>query len=422
MAGPKNALSRRNFVRAMVAIGLPPTVWASCLDGIIDGRMSSSRGSPAASRDAGWLPGQRIPKRPFGSTGDRVSILALGGFVDTVANPEILDLAYAQGITYWETTLLRGGQGYGAYFARHPDHRANIFLLAKTRGPSAATAEADLVRTLSEIGSGYVDFFIIQGIDDPTVLGPEIRDWAERAKREGRIRFFGFSTHSNMQSCLASASKLDWIDGAMTTYNYRLMQDPAMEDAIAACADRGIAITAIKSQALPTNPVATLGAGSAAALRFLSTFEGEDANPFEVRLRAVWSNPNVASICSMMSSRDEIEGNAKAARQGPLAMKTEAGLSAHARTTAATYCMGCTTLCQRGSLADVPIGDVMRYLMYARGYGDPARARDAFARMPRGRLATLTNRDYSKAERDCPQGLPIAALMDEALRDFAQEA
>jgi hypothetical protein len=378
--------------------------------------------STADSNASDSFPGRRIPTRPFGSTGERVSMLALGGFVDSLANPEILDLAYAQGITYWETTLLRGGHGYGAYFARHPDHRPTIFLLAKTRGTSAAAAEADLSRTLAEVGSSYVDFFVLQGVDDPEVLGAEIRDWAERAKRARRIRFFGFSTHANMQRCLAVASDLEWIDGVMTTYNYRLMQDPAMEDAISACAERGIAITAIKSQALPTNPRATLGTESTDALRFLSKFDGPDANPFHVRLRAVWSNPNIASICSMMGSRGEIEGNAKAARQGSLGAKVATGLNAHARATAATYCTGCTMLCQRGALANVPIGKVMRYLMYARGYGDSARAQDSFARMSPETLDALAHQDYEISERSCPQGLPIATLMDEALREFARNA
>ncbi|MBF0379147.1 MAG: aldo/keto reductase, partial [Desulfamplus sp.] len=42
-------------------------------------------------------------------------------------------------------------------------------------------------------------------------------------------KFFGFSTHSNMEKCMMAASKMDWIDGIMMTYNYRIMNTPEMK-------------------------------------------------------------------------------------------------------------------------------------------------------------------------------------------------
>jgi len=51
----------------------------------------------------------------------------------------------------------------------------------------------------------------------------EVKVWAEKAKAEGKIRFFGFSAHKNMENSLLAAAKLGWIDGIMMSYNYRLM-------------------------------------------------------------------------------------------------------------------------------------------------------------------------------------------------------
>jgi predicted aldo/keto reductase-like oxidoreductase len=56
----------------------------------------------------------------------------------------------------------------------------------------------------------------------------------------------------------------------------------------------------------------------------------------------------------------------------------------------------------------------MRYLMYCNSYGDDKLAADGFNKIPQKIRSRLTRLDYSRAERNCPQGLPIAKLMQEA--------
>ena len=67
-------------------------------------------------------------------------------------------------------------------------------------------------------------------------------------KKAGKIKLFGFSTHSNMEECLAGAAKLPWVDGIMFIYNYCLMHEPRMKDAAKACYRAGIGLTAITTQ------------------------------------------------------------------------------------------------------------------------------------------------------------------------------
>jgi hypothetical protein len=52
--------------------------------------------------------------------------------------------------------------------------------------------------------------------------------------------------------------------------------------------------------------------------------------------------------------------------------------------------------------------------MYHRDYGEPELARQVFAELPEEVRQRLTRVDYSRAERACPQGLAIAALMRQA--------
>ncbi len=67
----------------------------------------------------------------------------------------------------------------------------------------------------------------------------EVRAWAEKAKAEGKIRFFGFSAHKNMENSMLAAAKLGWIDGIMMSYNYRLMVKDKMKRAVDACVKAG---------------------------------------------------------------------------------------------------------------------------------------------------------------------------------------
>ena len=80
-------------------------------------------------------------------------------------------------------------------------------------------------------------------------LTKAVKAWAEKAKADGKIRFFGFSTHKNMEASLLEGAKLGWIDGIMTTYNYRLMNTDDMKRAVEACTKAGIGLTAMKTQA-----------------------------------------------------------------------------------------------------------------------------------------------------------------------------
>ena len=93
-------------------------------------------------------------------------------------------------------------------------------------------------------------------------------------------------------------------------------------------------------------------------------------------------------------------------------------LQRYAQETRSTYCAGCTAICEPHVKGEAPIGDVMRYLMYSNSYDDDETAADGFKRIPGKIRRRLPHLDYATAERKCPQRLPIARLMQEAIRKF----
>ena len=94
-------------------------------------------------------------------------------------------------------------------------------------------------------------------------------------------------------------------------------------------------------------------------------------------------------------------------------------LKHYARETASNYCTGCAYVCEPILNNQVPISDIMRYLMYSRCYGEPERAQIAFKELPSEVCRRMVNMNYTEAERKCPNKLPIGQLMREAVIELA---
>ncbi|MCU0601406.1 MAG: aldo/keto reductase [Desulfobacterales bacterium] len=400
----QQGVTRRGFIRtigisgvAATAVGLPGAVGAQ---------------APAGGQAAA------IPRRKLGKTGAEVSILCLGGMFDTVNNQLLLRQALNWGVTYWDTAEAYGNglseEGFGRFFTRYPATRKEIFLVTKFRpSPPDKLSEA-LDKGLKRLQTDYVDAFFTHGISDFNQIAG-VRDWAEQMKTAGKIKFFGFSTHTNMEDCLLAAAKSGWVDTVMFTYNFRLMNTPKMKAAVDACAQAGIGLTSFKTQAGgQVQPDAEAG------FKLLQKFLDKGFTDKQAKLKAVWENPNIASVCSQMPNLAYLSANVAAARDlKSLAKSDFEALDRFAFETRSGYCAGCGRICQAAVGGRVPVNDVMRCLMYYMDYGDRELARDVFAGLPEAARSRMTEIDYSQAEKACPQGLAIAELMAEASKLLA---
>ena len=361
---------------------------------------------------------QKVPTRPFGKSGREVSILSLGGMFDIANNHLMLKQALRWGVTYWDTAdcYQRGSErGIGKFFKRFPETRKEVFLVTKSDRRSPAGMNKLLERSLDRLQTDYIDLYFVHAVRNIQELDDDTRQWAEKQKAEGRIRLFGFSTHSNMEDCLLAASKLDWIDGIMMTYNFRLMHSDRMRRAVDACVAAGIGLTAMKTQG--GGPVQT---DTEAELDLAGRFVQRGFTDAQARLKAVWENPQIASICSQMPNMSILTSNIAAAvdRLSLSASETRL-LQEHASMSAASYCAGCVDLCEAAVNSAVPIGDIMRALMYCRSYGDREQAKETFAQIPPETRMQIARIDFSAAERCCPQKMEIGRLMREAVDELA---
>ena len=404
----ENNVSRRDFVKTLGVVGVGSVVGA--------GQALAQSNAPATAAAPASVKPVKIPTRTFGRTGVPVSMLALGGIFDIESNQFVLKQALDWGVTYWDTAAgYNGGKsegGIGLYLEKNPQARRDIFLVTKYDGGGLTPA---LNQSLERLKTDYIDLYFLHGLDNTAKLNDEMKAWVEKAKADKKIRFFGFSTHKNMENCLQEAAKLGWIDGIMLKCDFRLIQTDTMKSALDAATKAGIGLTAMKTQS--KSPIAT---ETEADLKMGGYFIQRGFTQQQAKLKVLWEDSQIASICSQMPNLTVLHSNISAALdKTSLTSADHAALRKYAAATQSHHCAGCTQFCETALTNQVPVGDVMRALMYHRSYGDQKLAETVFDRLLATSRRNLSNLDYASAEQVCPHRLPIGQLMREAEELFA---
>ena len=413
MSGKKANFSRRDFIKTAGAAGLGSVLVPFSF-------LAQAHGSSSTAVTEQMM----VPKRPFGKTGENVSVLSLGGVL-RASDQLVFRQALKMGVTYWDTA---DGYGWGKnekaigkYFAKFPADREKVFLVTKASTSDPQRLSEKLSTSLQRMNTSYVDMYFIHYVSDvKSELTDEVKTWAENAKAKGKIRFFGFSAHKNMENSMLAAAKLGWVDGIMMSYNYRLMVKNEMKRAVDACAKAGIGLTAMKTQAaFSANFYASIGSETDDALKMTKGFLEKGYTAEQAKLKVVWENPNIASICSAMPNMTILQANVAAAlSEKKLSEGDKRRLQLYAQQTAPGYCAGCANICEPAVDSDIPISDIMRYSMYNHSYGDRDTAITFFNALPAEIKANIVKVDYSKAEKVCPQKIQIGKVLKKEYEDL----
>ena len=349
-----------------------------------------------------------MPSRELGNTGFQVPILQLG--TAQRLDPrydKVMHRSFQEGVTWFDTALSYGwGASHRAIanFLTQIGDRKRLWLTSKSGSERVAGLQGGIDEALAELGTDYLDLYLMHGIDDLKMLDREYLALGERLKTQGKTRFFGFSCHDgNVVELMNRAAKVGGIDAIMFRYNFRRYGDLALNRAIDACHRAGIGLLAMKTQgSVPRDLESVVG------------FQSKNFTLGQAKLKSVWADERIDSIVSEMDSVRYVRENVAAARsEEPLTAEESHQLNQLAALTAGYACNGCKHLCEQTIARDVAIAESLRYLMYFECYGKTGRARDLYRAIPVAKREA-SDEELQRACHVCPQGIDIPARLRRA--------
>ena len=151
--------------------------------------------------------GSILPQRKLGKTGEKVTMLGVGGYhvgwTTERDAQETIEAALEGGVRFFDTSQSYGdGESeirYGKYLI--PKHRDLVFLMTKSNATDAKTVQKHLDESLKRLKTDYLDLWQIHSIRDPadvdTRLENGVLEVFLKAKQEGKTRYIGFTGHRN---------------------------------------------------------------------------------------------------------------------------------------------------------------------------------------------------------------------------------
>lgn len=149
------------------------------------------------------------PTRPLGRTGERVSILCLGGWhigsvKDDAEAIRIMHAAIDEGITFfdnaWDYHEGHSEEVMGKAL-REGHRRDKVFLMSKNCARDAAGTRQHLEDSLRRLQTDYLDLWQFHEINydnDPEwIVEQGALEVAIKAQKEGKVRYLGFTGHKS---------------------------------------------------------------------------------------------------------------------------------------------------------------------------------------------------------------------------------
>ena len=266
-------VDRRRFLQAGLT-GTGAIVAASLMHS-----SAAAAANPLAMTNTG--PDQ-IPRKPLGKTGEQVSIIGLGGYhLGTLRSFDdavrIVQEAVDAGVTFfdnaWEYNDHRSEEWMGRALQGRRD---KVFLMTKvcTHGRDQKVAMQQLEESLKRLRTDHLDLWQVHEViyeNDPELhfaKGGVIEALGE-AKKQGKVRFVGFTGHKNPAihlKMLAHNYPFDTVQMPLNCFDgtYRSFEQQVLPE----LERRGIAALGMKSLGGDGQPILHGVVGAEEALRY----------------------------------------------------------------------------------------------------------------------------------------------------------
>ncbi|OGP90560.1 MAG: hypothetical protein A2157_07105 [Deltaproteobacteria bacterium RBG_16_47_11] len=315
--------------------------------------MSSAFLGVATGHLLGSLPFARAEKKPvleyrtLGKTGLKVTTVSMG--VMNCSDPAVLLRAFDLGINFYDTAdCYMRGRNEEMVGQTFKGKRDKILIQTKVHAHDEKKMRASVEKSLRRLQTDHIDVLVWHGHSSPEeVSDPNLFEFMSKMKKEGKVRFTGFSTHSHMASLLREAAKSNFHDVALVSYNFTHSKD--LKEAVALASQSGIGIVAMKTKA---------GGYKKAKMGGLS--------PHQAALKYVLMDQSVSCAVPGVTTIEQIDECAGVMGTS-LSKKNLEELKQYQsflQGRICTLCGGCVGECPYG----VARGDLLRTVMYHDGY------------------------------------------------------
>jgi predicted aldo/keto reductase-like oxidoreductase len=393
----KKEMDRREFLKSSTA-GLGAFLFLPA------GEQRAGKTILAQQRDPG-----KFPTRVLGKTGLRLPVITMG--VMNSDNPNLIKAALDAGLKHLDTAhvYMRGKNEEVIGEVIKGRSRESLLISTKVNLPrnettgsyaEGATEEAFLSRldiSLKRLGVDYVDILHHHGVGKrEQVLYEPILNAMAKAKKAGKVRFTGISTHSNEPETIQAAIDSKFYDVVATAFNFRQKHQEEMKKAVARAAEAGLGVIGMK--AMGGSPRSNYGRDR----------QPEDA---QVALKWVFQDPNIHMVIAGFTAFDELEMDLKIMENMTLTKPEKAHLQRMLSMTS-LYCQGCDK-CLSSCRQNLPIPDLMRAYMYLYGYRNLGAAQDLVSSL---RLPAQVCGDCASCPVQCVSGFPVSSRIRDVVR------
>jgi predicted aldo/keto reductase-like oxidoreductase len=251
--------------------------------------------------------------------------------------------------------------------------------------------------SLKRLGLDHVDIFYLMGVAKrEAALHPPFMEAMTQLKKSGKTRSIGMTVHQNEPEVLYASIDGKIYDVVLTSYNFRKIYRDDIKEAIATAAQAGIGIIAMKTQAgVFWDQKRTKMINMKAALKWALQDDSVHAAVPEFGSRAEMNEG--------FSVMENLELTPQERRDLRLA---------ESPSSLGTYCQSCGR-CLPQCRADVDIPTVMRSSMYAHGYRNLAKAKEALAHLD---VSQVTCQNCAQCPVQCTMGFDVRGKVLDTMR------
>lgn len=260
----------------------------------------------------------QVTKRKIDKLGIETSLLGFGcmrfptidGKIDEERSEKLLDKAYARGVNYFDTAYPYHGRESEPFVGRVLDKYPRDSYYLATKLPCWDVKTLDDAKRLFDfqlerLHKDYVDFYLLHALGRDrwrSMVELGVVDYCEELKRQGKIKYLGFSFHDSYEVFEEIATYKDW-DFCQIQLNYMDTDEQA--------GLKGYELT--EKLGIPLVIMEPVKGGSLANLPDEITKQfrelAPEASTASWALRWVASLPNVKVVLSGMSDEAQVSDN-----------------------------------------------------------------------------------------------------------------